>query len=163
MTAPLAHSRNAAIMPSVTAAAFPPGWDVATGGLSREAWPCGSFLALAPLTGAAACAALHARAVAAEWRLKPLVDTAGRTAAGMIASALRVSAHLPERPAVSLWLRSDGRRLLIGAGDASPEPPAAAGPECPLGEDVAIRYGWHEHRDGKVCWAVLSAARGFQQ
>src|SRR5579862_136896 len=112
MTALLAHSRNAAIMHSVTAAAFPPGWDVATGGLSREAWPCGSFLALAPLTGAVACAALHARAVVAEWRLKPLVDAAGRTVAGMIASAVLVSAHLPGRPAVLLWLRGDGKRLL---------------------------------------------------
>jgi hypothetical protein len=72
--------------------------------------PCGSFLALAPLTGAAACAALHARAMAAEWRLGSLANAASRTAAGMVASAVRVCAQLPERPAVSLWLRNDGRR-----------------------------------------------------
>jgi len=163
MTALLAHSSSAAIVPSFTAAAFPPGWDVATGGLSRAAWPLGSFLALAPLTGAAACAALHARMVAAEWRLGPLADAASHTAAGMVASAVRTCAHLPERPAVSLWLRGDGRRLLVGVGDASPEPPAAAGPECPLDSGVTAEYGWHGHRGGKASWAVLSAAGGLQR
>jgi hypothetical protein len=136
---------------------------MATGQLSGAAWPRGSFLALGPLTGAAACAALHVRAVAAEWRLGPLADAASRAAAGMIASAVRVSARLPERPAVSLWLRTDGRRLLVGVGDASPEQPVADGPECRFGLGVAARYGWHEYRGGKVCWAVLPATRGLQR
>jgi hypothetical protein len=134
----------------------PPGLDPAGRRPIGVAWPRGTSLQLGALAGAAGCAALHARVVSAEWGLAALADAAGRAAAGLVASAVAVSAGLPGQPPVSLWLRSDGMRVLIAVWDASCGPPAARRePACSPDAAIGEERGWHAYRGGKVCWSVL--------
>jgi hypothetical protein len=138
-------------------AGFPPGLDPAGRARVSEAWPLAAApLALAALPGAAECAALRAGLVAAEWGLGSLAVAARQVARDLVTAAVAASAGLAGEPAVRLWLRSDGRRMLIAVWDGRADPPAGddAG-EWPYA-GIAAERGWHEHEAGKTCWAVLS-------
>lgn len=127
----------------------------------REVWP----LSAAPLTLAAlpdalpdapSCAALRARLVAAEWGLGSLAVAAEQVARGLVTGAVMASAGLPGQPVVRLWLRGDGKRMLIAAWDGCPQPPAGDGAVRWPFAVIAVQHGWHEHEGGKTCWSVLS-------
>jgi hypothetical protein len=79
-------------------------------------------------------------------------------AASLISCAVRASGTLDERPAVWLWLRSDGTRILVAVWDMRPEPPPAfaGAPGWPSTAQVSEERGWRRHDSGKTCWAVLS-------
>ena len=75
----------------------------------------------------------------------------------MIASAVRASAKLGDWPPVRLWLRSDGKQVLVAVWDVRPEPPAGADEtERSSAAEVTEERGWHKQGSGKTCWAVLA-------
>lgn len=127
----------------------------------REVWP----LSAAPLTLAAlpdalpdapSCAALRARLVAAEWGLGSLAVAAEQVARDLVADAVTASAELPGPPVVRLWLRGDGRRMLLAVWDGCPRPPVGdAAVRWPFG-GIAADCGWHAHEGGKTRWTVLT-------
>jgi hypothetical protein len=136
---------------------FPPGVDPVGRQPISESWPKSTFLELGALPGASGCAVMHTRVVSAEWGLAGLTDAAARAAAELVASAVVVSGRLPGQPPVWLWLRTDGKRLLVAVGDASPEPPSAPDArDSLLAGNVTEQRGWHEYQGGKACWSVLS-------
>lgn len=142
---------------SQVVARCPPGFDPAGRVRVSDVWPLAATpLALAALAGAAECAALRTGAVAAEWGLGSLAVAAGQVAGDLVAAAVAASAGLAGEPVVRLWLRGDGRRMLVAVWDGRPEPPAGAGTgEWPYA-GIAAECGWHEYQAGKACWAVLS-------
>jgi hypothetical protein len=122
-----------------------------------EGWPLGAVpLALAALPDAASCAALRARLVAAEWGLGSLAVAVEQVARELVTGAVAASAGLPGQPVVRLWLRGDGRRMLIAVWDGCPRPPAGDGGVRWPFVGIAVQRGWYEHEGGKACWAVLS-------
>jgi hypothetical protein len=142
---------------SSAAAGFSPG-DGPPGGIRmREVWPLSATpLALAALPDASACAALRSRLVAAEWGLGSLGVAAEQAARGLAVAAVVASAGLPGQPVVRLWLRSDGRRMLIAVWDGCPQSPAWDNATQWPFAGIAVQRGWHEHEGGKTCWSVLS-------
>jgi hypothetical protein len=135
---------------------LPPGTEPTGSRPTVAAWPMAAPLELGALPGAAGCAALHAKAVAAEWGLARLSDAAGYVAAGLVTRAVAASRNLPGKPPVCLWPCSDGTRMLVAAWDASPEPPASpATRDWPFAA-VSEERGWHAYRGGRTCWSVLS-------
>jgi anti-sigma regulatory factor (Ser/Thr protein kinase) len=129
-----------------------------------QAWPLGTFLLLGCSPGAVSCARLHAKAVLAEWRLAGLVDVTELVVSELMTNAVTVSRQMPDRPPVRLDLRSDGTRVLVAVGDASPRPPVrldAAGEDeggrgLMLVGELADQWGWTPDGPGKVVWCVLS-------
>jgi len=130
----------------------------------RQQWPLGTFLELGPYPGAVPCARLHARVVTAEWGLQRLRATTELLVSELVTNAVQASRGLGGQPPVRLWLRSDGMRVLVMVGDASPQPPARVRPAADdengrgllLVDSLAERWGWHPEADGKVCWCVVA-------
>jgi hypothetical protein len=144
-------------VPNRIVAGFRPGFDPASRVRMGDVWPlAASPLALGALPGAAECAALRAGLVATEWGLGSLAVAVEQVSRDLVAVAVMASAALAGEPVVHLWLRGDGRRVLVAVWDGRAEPPAEDGAgEWPLA-GIAVERGWHGHEAGKACWAVLS-------
>lgn len=130
-----------------------------------QPWPLGTVLELASYPSAVPCARLHARLVTAEWGLGQLSATTELLVSELVTNAVHVSQLLGGRPPVRLWLHSEGTRVLIMAGDASPGPPlqvqpavdAESGRGLLLVDALAAEWGWYRVEGGKVCWCVVAA------
>jgi anti-sigma regulatory factor (Ser/Thr protein kinase) len=131
----------------------------------ETARPLQTHLELAALPSAVPCARGHVRAVAFEWDLKELADTAELLASELITNAIQASATLrvAETPVVRIWITSDGTSMVIHVWDASTAMPARqeAGPGDDSGRGLMIidalsaDWGTHREADGKAVWALI--------
>jgi anti-sigma regulatory factor (Ser/Thr protein kinase) len=127
-------------------------------------------LALAALPSAVSCARGHVRAVAHEWGLAELADTAELLASELVSNAVQASERLRTRadlaivPVVRLWVTSDGESLFVYVWDASNDMPVRheAGPADDSGRGLmiidALSADWGAYREpggGKVVWAAI--------
>jgi anti-sigma regulatory factor (Ser/Thr protein kinase) len=142
-----------------------------SGGTAGQGWPLVSALPpLAALPTAAACARGHVRAVASEWGLSDLADTAELVASELVTNAVQASERLKLRadlaivPVIRLWLVSDQISMLIRVWDGNGERPVRrdADPDDIGGrglmiiDGVAKDWGAYRKADGKVVWALVS-------
>ena len=138
-------------------------------------WPMVSTLPpLAALPTAPACARGHVRAVASEWGLPDLADTAELVASELVTNAVHASERLRLRtdlaivPVIRLWLVSDQISMVIRVWDGNDEMPVRrdADPEDIGGRGLMIinslakDWGAYRKADGKVVWAMLSPPDG---
>src|ERR1700728_3153426 len=87
----------------------------------RARWSLQTHLELAALPSAVPCARGHVRAVALEWDLKELADTAELLASELVTNAIQASGTLTpaETPVVRIWITSDGTSMVIHVWDAN--------------------------------------------
>jgi anti-sigma regulatory factor (Ser/Thr protein kinase) len=137
----------------------------------RPAWPLHTQLELAALPTAPGVARGHVRAVAREWGLTDLAETAELLVSELVTNAVQASerfkirADLAITPVIKLWLTSDGTVLVIHVWDANPEMPVlrdlAADDEGGRGLFLVSTLGkdWGAYRkaDGKVVWVMITA------
>jgi anti-sigma regulatory factor (Ser/Thr protein kinase) len=131
----------------------------------ETARPLQTHLELAALPSAVPCARGHVRAVALEWDLKELADTAELLANPLVTNAIQASATLTvaETPIVRVRVTSDGTSMVIHVWDASTAMPARqqAGPGDDSGRGLMIidalsaDWGTHREADGKAVWALI--------
>jgi anti-sigma regulatory factor (Ser/Thr protein kinase) len=133
------------------------------------AWPLHSRIPLAALPTAPACARGHVRAVAHEWGLPGLADTAELLASELVTNSVQAyerSKPGAERaivPVVGLWLVSDRLCIVIHVWDACGEMPVRqdAGPDeiggrgLLLVETLGQDWGAYREADGKVVWVLI--------
>jgi anti-sigma regulatory factor (Ser/Thr protein kinase) len=129
-------------------------------------------LQLAAIPTAPSCARGHVRAVAHEWGLSELADTAELVTSELVTNALQASDRLriradpPIVPVVRIWLVSDRISLVIHVWDGSEEMPARqdgapdqeTGRGLMLVENLAKDWGTYRKAAGKVVWALISPA-----
>jgi hypothetical protein len=96
-----------------------PGWPR----VQDTTWPLQSHLELGALPTAVPCARLHSRLVAGEWGLPGLAEVVELIVSELTTNAAAAAHGLPGIQPVRLWLRSDGRRILVQVWDASPQTP----------------------------------------
>jgi anti-sigma regulatory factor (Ser/Thr protein kinase) len=136
------------------------------------AWPLQTRLPLAALPTAPGVARGHVRAVAREWGLEVLADTAELLVSELVTNAAQASQRLTTRadlaivPVVLLWIISDGISMVIHVWDASPEIPVrkdtAADEESGRGlmlvEALSKDHGvYRKAEGGKVVWCLITA------
>jgi len=133
------------------------------------AWPLHSRIPLAALPTAPACARGHVRAVAHEWGLPGLADTAELLASELVTNSVQAYERSPLRadraavPVVRLWLVCDRLSLVIHVWDACDEMPVRqdAGPDeiggrgLLLVETLSQEWGAYREAGGKVVWVAL--------
>jgi anti-sigma regulatory factor (Ser/Thr protein kinase) len=135
-------------------------------------WPPHTYVELAALPTAVACARLHARNLLWEWGLDWLAPDTELLVAELIANAVRVTVARDEAN-VHLRLSSNGTRVLIEVWDGDPWPPTAADrdqdgtpePQAERGRGLFLvaalstRWDWYltEEPRGKVVWCQLQA------
>jgi anti-sigma regulatory factor (Ser/Thr protein kinase) len=133
------------------------------------AWPLHSRIPLAALPTAPACARGHVRAVAHEWGLPGLADTAELLASELVTNAVQAYERSKLRadrvivPVVKLWLVSDRLCIVIHVWDACDEMPARkdadpdeiGGRGLLLVETLGKEWGAYREAAGKVVWAAL--------
>lgn len=130
-------------------------------------WPLRTFLGLGALDSAIPCARSHIRAVAGEWGLEKLADTAELVTSEIVTNAVRASQRLRTRelPVIQLHVLSDRTSIVIHVWDANGEMPVLryAAPEDESGRGLeiidALAADWSIYRDaraGKVVWALIS-------
>src|SRR6202167_1986740 len=96
----------------------------------------------------------HVRAVAREWGLAGLADTAELLTSELVTNAVQASERLTIRadlatlPVIRLWVTSDGISLIIHVWDASDEMP------------VLKDFAQMTRTAGGYCWLRLSARTG---
>jgi anti-sigma regulatory factor (Ser/Thr protein kinase) len=140
-------------------------------GTAGQDWPLVSTLPpLAALPTAPACARGHVRAVAHEWGVSNLADTAELVASELVTNAVQASERLRLRadlgivPVIRLWLVSDQISMVIRVWDGNDEMPARrdADPDDIGGrglmiiDSLAKDWGAYRKADGKVVWVMLS-------
>jgi anti-sigma regulatory factor (Ser/Thr protein kinase) len=127
-------------------------------------------LKLAAIPTAPSCARGHVRAVAHEWGLSELADTAELITSELVTNALQASDRLrigagpPIVPVVRIWLVSDRISLVIHVWDGSEEMPVRqdgapdqeSGRGLMLVENLAKDWGTYRKGAGKVVWALIS-------
>lgn len=132
-------------------------------------WPLQTHLSLGALPSAVSCARGHVRAVALEWGLQDLADTAELLASELVTNAikaserLRIRADLAVVPVVRLWLVSDKSSLVIRVWDENDEMPvrrnAAIDEEDGRGlmlvESLSSDWGAYRKATGKVVWVKI--------
>jgi len=133
-------------------------------------WPLWTHLTLAALPSAVPCARGHVRAVALEWGLADLTDTAELLASEMVTNSVEESGKLrtAATPVVRITVSSDRESLVIRVWDSSEAMPVrhAAGPSDDGGRGLmiidALSADWGSYReaDGKVVWVMISSAQG---
>jgi len=132
------------------------------------ALPLHTHLEIAALSTGPGVVRGHIRAVALEWGLEELADTAELLASELVTNALQASARLRATvPAViRVWIISDGVSMVIHVWDACPEMPVAQ--EAALDDDGGrglmlvheLSKDWGAYRKaegGKVVWAHIGA------
>jgi anti-sigma regulatory factor (Ser/Thr protein kinase) len=127
-------------------------------------WPRRTHLELAALPSAVPCARGHVRAVALEWGLSGLADTAELLASELVTNALRASEDLgtAETPIVRLWLAGNQSSIVIRVWDGSDGTPVRqeAGPGDDSGRGVMIidalsaDWGSYPEANGKIVWVL---------
>jgi anti-sigma regulatory factor (Ser/Thr protein kinase) len=139
---------------------------------SCEDWPLASELPLAALTTAPACARGHVRAIAYEWGLSELAETAELLSSELTTNAVQASNRLGSSAVlgavhvVRLRLLSDQASLVICVWDGHDEMPvrkdasvdAEGGRGLMLVDALAKDWGAHRAERGKVVWAMLTLA-----
>jgi anti-sigma regulatory factor (Ser/Thr protein kinase) len=143
--------------------------------IAGQDWPLVSTLPpLAALPTAPACARGHVRAVAHEWGLPDLADTAELVASELVTNAIRASQRLRLRaglaivPVIRLWLVSDQISMVIRVWDGNDEMPVRCdansddigGRGLMIIDSLAKDWGAYRKADGKVVWVMLSPAGG---
>jgi anti-sigma regulatory factor (Ser/Thr protein kinase) len=127
-------------------------------------------LNLAAIATAPSCARGHVRAVAHEWGLPELAETAELVTSELVTNAvqasdrLRIRARAPIVPVVKLWLVSDRISIVIHVWDGSGEMPVRqdgapdqeSGRGLMLVENLAEDWGTYRKAAGKVVWALIS-------
>jgi len=144
-------------------------------GSAGRDWPMVSALPpLAALPTAPGCARGHVRAVAHEWGLPDLADTAELVASELVTNAVQASERLRHRtgpaivPVIRVWLVSDQISMVIRVWDGNDEMPVRrdADPDDIGGRGLMIIDGlakdWGAYRkaDGKVVWVMVSPPDG---
>jgi anti-sigma regulatory factor (Ser/Thr protein kinase) len=129
-------------------------------------WTLRSHLTLASLPTAAACARGHVRAVAAEWGLDGLADTAELLVSELVTNAIQASERLriAATPVVRIWVVSDRSSLVLRVWDGSDAMPvrqeAGPGDDCGRGlmiiNALSADWGCCRQADGKVVWARIT-------
>jgi anti-sigma regulatory factor (Ser/Thr protein kinase) len=132
-----------------------------------------THLELAAVPSAVPCARGHVRAVAHEWGLAELADTAELLASELTTNALQASERLQSPadlacvPVVRIWVTSDQTSIVIHVWDASDAMPVRqeAGPSHDRGRGLmiigALSADWGAYRKaegGKVVWAMVTSA-----
>jgi anti-sigma regulatory factor (Ser/Thr protein kinase) len=140
-------------------------------GAAGQAWPLVSTLPpLAALPTAPACARGHVRAVAREWGLENLADTAELVASELVTNAVQASERLRLRadlgivPVIRLWVVSDQISMVIRVWDGNDEMPVRrdgdpddiGGRGLVIIDGVAKEWGAYRKTDGKTVWAMVS-------
>lgn len=136
-----------------------------------HAWPLQTRLELAAQSTAPGVVRGHVRAVALEWGLSDLADTAELLASELATNAVLALRRLPTRadtasvPVLRLWLTSDGVAMIIHVWDAHPCMPvlreSATDEENGRGLMLVAVLGkeWGAYRKaegGKVVWVMVS-------
>jgi anti-sigma regulatory factor (Ser/Thr protein kinase) len=153
--------------------AHPAGPEHSSGtGTASRPWPLQTRLELAAQPTAPGAVRGHVRAVACEWGLAALADTAELLASEIATNAvlasqrLRTRADLAVVPVIRLWVTSDGVCMVIHVWDASDEMPVvkdvAADDENGRGLMLVAALGkdWGAYRktEGKVVWVMITIA-----
>ena len=129
-------------------------------------------LKLAAIPTAPSCARGHVQAVAHEWGLSELADTAELVTSELVTNAVQASDRLRARavppivPVVKLWLVSDRISIVIHVWDGSEEMPVRqdGAPDQESGRglmligNLAKDWGMYRKAAGKVVWALISPA-----
>jgi anti-sigma regulatory factor (Ser/Thr protein kinase) len=135
---------------------------------AQPTWPLQTRLPLAALPTAPGVARGHVRAVAREWGLGELADTAELLVSELVTNAVQASQRLKTgaTPVIHLWITSDGATtLVLHVWDASPELPAVQdvaadddhGRGLFLVETLSKDWGSYHKAGGKVVWAMITA------
>jgi Histidine kinase-like ATPase domain len=141
-------------------------------GTASSPWPLQTRLELAAHRTAPGVVRGHVRAVAYEWGLAGLADTAELLVSEISTNAVQASQRLRTRadlavvPVIRLWVTSDGVSIVIHVWDASDEMPVvkdvAADDENGRGLMLVAALGkdWGAYRktEGKVVWVMITAA-----
>ena len=133
------------------------------------AWLHQTHLELAALPSAVPCTRGHIRAVAMEWGLAHLADTAELLASEIVTNAVQASGQLriADLPVVRVTVTADRESVLIRVWDGSDSMPVhqQVGPSDDGGRGLTIidalstDWGTYREADGKVVWALLDALR----
>jgi hypothetical protein len=145
----------------------PPRGPVQGPGTEPGGWPLRDRIELGLISNSVGFAEDFARMVAAGWGLEPLAGDAGLVARELMRHAIRSLAGLPDAPAVTLLMYSDGRQLVIAAWDANPDqPPPGPDGRPDWGLDAAMgvttRSQWRHDpggnppRPGKTVFFLLN-------
>ncbi len=129
-------------------------------------WPLRDFFEFGALPGAVPCARLHARQVAWEWGLNALAETVELVVSELVTNAIEATQAIRSVCPVRLWVQSDGSRIMLMVGDASPHPPRRLDPAGDteggrgllLVEALSSGWGWcatRERGTAKVVWAEI--------
>ena len=133
----------------------------------ETAWPLQTHLELAALPSAVPCARGHVRAVALEWGLKELADTAELLASELVTNAIQASGTLriSGTPVVRVWVTSDDISMVIHVWDASAAMPVRqaaiavddeGGRGLLLVETLSKDWGAYRKAGGKVVWVMIT-------
>jgi hypothetical protein len=139
-------------------------------GTASSPWPLQTRLELAAHRTAPGVVRGHVRAVAYEWGLAGLADTAEllvseiATNAVLASQRLTTGTDLAVVPVIRLWVSSDGVCMVIHVWDASDEMPVvtdvAADEENGRGLMLVAALGkdWGAYRktEGKVVWVIVA-------
>jgi anti-sigma regulatory factor (Ser/Thr protein kinase) len=143
--------------------------------IAGQDWPLVSALPpLAALPTAPACARGYVRAIAHEWGLPDLADTAELVASELVTNAIQASQRLRLRaglaivPVIRLWLVSDEISMVIRVWDGNDEMPVRrdanaddlGGRGLMIIDSLAKEWGAYRKAGGKVVWVMLSPAGG---
>jgi anti-sigma regulatory factor (Ser/Thr protein kinase) len=134
-------------------------------------WPLQTRLELGAQATAPGVARGHVRAVAWEWGLADLADTAEILTSELVTNAvqaserLRVRADLAAVPVIRLWVSSDGIALVIHVWDAHPDLPvrkdlaadAENGRGLLLVSALGEEWGAYRKTEGKVVWVLITS------
>ncbi len=140
-------------------------------GTAVQSWPLETHLPLHALPTAPGCARDHVRAVAREWGLSGLAETAELLVSELVTNAVHASgrpdvgADKAAVPVVQLWVVTDGISLVIYVWDNSDAMPVRqdAGPDqmggrgLMLVEALGKDWGVYEKDGGIVVWVILAA------
>ncbi|HUA29186.1 MAG TPA: ATP-binding protein [Streptosporangiaceae bacterium] len=147
--------------PPITAAGIPDA--------DETDWPLQSQLELGAYPTAVPCARLHSRLVAGEWGLTGMAEVVELIVSELTTNAVQATdaAGLTGTRSLNLWLRSDGRRVVVQVWDGSPHSPVRqeGRPDAESGRGLllveSLSAGWGSHRSadgsGKVVWALVDA------
>jgi anti-sigma regulatory factor (Ser/Thr protein kinase) len=131
-------------------------------------WPRQTHLELAAYPSAVPCARGHVRAVATEWGLADLADTAELLASEMVTNAVQASGWLriTDTPVVRITVITDRQSLVIRVWDGSEDMPvrqqARSGDDSGRGlmiiDALGADWGAYREADRKIVWAKIAKA-----
>jgi anti-sigma regulatory factor (Ser/Thr protein kinase) len=131
-------------------------------------WPQQTHLELAAYPSAVPCARGHVRAVATEWGLADLADTAELLASEMVTNAVQASGWLriTDTPVVRITVITDRQSLVIRVWDGSEDMPvrqqARSGDDSGRGlmiiDALSADWGAYREADRKIVWAKIAKA-----